>query len=174
MKFLAILAVCVVPAVAAAQSNSQAEVALAKNVLDELQILSFAQDREYCGYLAYDEAGSLRATPPTRGLRDSCEADFPPDAWVPFASYHTHGAFDADVPAEFPSVSDLEADEAEGTDGYVATPGGRVWFVDSNDMEVSQLCGIGCLRQDPKFISGLDGKIAQSYTYRQLLDIEAQ
>jgi hypothetical protein len=84
------------------------------------------------------------------------------------ASYHTHGAFEYDTPAEFPSVGDVEADEAEGVDGYISTPGGRVWSVDGAELEVSQICGVGCMAQDPNFEAGLDGRIEVSYSLEEL------
>ena len=63
----------------------------------------------------------------------------------------------------------MEGDEAEGIDGWVATPGGRLWYVDSSDMVTSQICGIGCLPMDPDFIPGDMGFVAQSYRYEQLV-----
>ena len=66
------------------------------------------------------------------------------------------------------SPEDYESDEDEGVDGWVATTGGRLWFIDTNDMIASQICGIGCLDQDPKFARGAQGSIEVSYTYREL------
>ncbi|MEL7300539.1 MAG: DUF4329 domain-containing protein [Pseudomonadota bacterium] len=154
------------------EAQSAEEVALAKATLGALQAPSFAQDREFCGYLAYDEAGALVATPATRGDRDSCLYDGPEDGLVMVLSYHTHGRFDTAYAAEVPSVSDIEADEDEGIDGFVATPGGRLWYVDTTDMVVRQLCGLGCLPQDPRFVPGDAGPVAASYTYAELLAYE--
>jgi hypothetical protein len=56
----------------------------------------------------------------------------------------------------------MEGDADEGIDGYVATPGGRLWYIDTVDMVASQLCGIGCLPRDPKFVAGQNGEIALS------------
>lgn len=153
-------------------AQDRSEVAMVKSVLNQLQGLSFKNNREYCGYIGFDSSGKLRAGKARRGRINDCEANWPDNLEV-VASYHTHGAFDEDVPAEFPSVSDIEADESEGIDGYVATPGGRLWYVDTTDMVVSQICGIGCLSTDPNFQAGLDGKIRRSYTYRQLIQLEA-
>lgn len=93
---------------------------------------------------------------------------------MPVASYHTHGAFEYETPAKFPSVSDLEADEAEGVDGYITTPGGRLWYVDGVDQIASQMCGIGRLTQDPNFEAGLDGELLISYTIDELRALEAE
>ncbi|MEM1375444.1 MAG: DUF4329 domain-containing protein [Pseudomonadota bacterium] len=154
-------------------AQSTDEVALAKEVLGSMQQPSFDNDREYCGYLAFNEAGDLVSTPISRGGRDSCVYDGPDDGFVMAFSIHTHGRYSQDIPAEFPSVSDIEADEDEGVDGFVATPGGRLWYVDTEDMLVRQICGIGCLPQDPRFRAGDDGVIEISYTYEELLELEA-
>ncbi|MEM6306988.1 MAG: DUF4329 domain-containing protein [Pseudomonadota bacterium] len=163
---------CLAMAATPALAQDSAEIAYVKQILNQLNVLSFKNNREYCGYFGFDANDNIVATPATKGQKDSCLADDPSEDLVLFASYHTHGAFAPDVPAEFPSTSDLEGDESEGVDGYVATPGGRLWYIDGQDMIASQICGIGCLAQDPAFQAGLDGTIAQSYTYEQLKDIE--
>ena len=156
----------------AAQDNE--EVALAKATLDALQQPSFEANREYCGYIVIDANGDLVATPAVQGNIGDCYADDPPEDSVPVASYHTHGKFEYDTPAEFPSVSDLEADESEGVDGYISTPGGRFWYVDGEDQIASQLCSVGCLTQDPNFEAGLDGELQVSYTIDELRALEAE
>lgn len=169
-KILIPLAFCATPLTA----QDSTEVALAKSVLDQLQQPSFEANREYCGYIVIDANGDLVATPATQGQIGECYADDPPEDSVPVASYHTHGAFEYDTPAEFPSVGDLEADEAEGVDGYISTPGGRFWYVDGEDQIASQLCSVGCLTQDPNFVAGLDGELQISYTIDELRALEAE
>ena len=159
---------------AGATAQSAEEIALAKDTLGALQQPSFDTDREYCGYFGYDADERLVATPITKGLRDECTYDGPEDDLVLVLSFHTHGRFNPDYAAEVPSVTDIEADEAEGIDGFVATPGGRLWYVDTTDMIVRQVCGLGCLPQDPRFIEGADGDIEISYTYQELLDYESE
>lgn len=88
------------------------------------------------------------------------------------SSWHTHAAYDVYTYSEVPSVTDIEADE--GVDGYVGTPGGRLWYVNTQGMVASQLCGLKCLVADSRFRKGAEGNVAQSYTYRQLLRREAQ
>lgn len=170
LKYVLACSVFALPALA----ENTAEAEFAKNVLNQLQTLSFEKNREYCGYIAFDENGDLVATPATKGRIGSCLADDPNPDWVLVASYHTHGAFDYDTPAEFPSTSDMEGDEEEGVDGYISTPGGRFWYVDSSEMIVSQLCSVGCLIQDPDFVAGLDGDIPVSFTYKELQATEAE
>ena len=58
----------------------------------------------------------------------------------------------------------MEGDEDEGIDGWVATPGGRLWYIDTTDMVTFQICGIGCLPSDPD-----SGIIEQSYSYDDLV-----
>ncbi len=84
-------------------------------------------------------------------------------------SYHTHAAFSTDYNSEMPSGVDMEGDEDEGIDGWVATPGGRFWYIDTTDMITRQICGIGCLPADPNFIAGESGIIEISYSYNDLV-----
>lgn len=146
------------------------ELALIRAVFAKLQPISIRQNREYCGYVGYDSDGNLRASRAARGNFESCEPDDPTEIEVIVASYHTHGAFSTDYHNEVPSAEDIEGDEAEGIDGYVATPGGRLWYVDTEAMSVSQICGIGCLPTDPRFVSGDGGRIADVYAYDDLVE----
>jgi len=155
-------------------SESTAESRLAKTTLEALQDLSFRENTEFCGYLVILPNGEMAATPAAQGDYQSCLADEVPEDQVIIASYHTHGAFEYDTPAEFPSTGDVEGDEAEGIDGYISTPGGRMWFVDGSETTVSQLCRTGCLSQDPNFVEGLDGDIALTLTLEELRDMEMQ
>lgn len=147
-------------------------VELVKRRLIPLQTLSFATDREYCGYLLSDLDGKLSFTDMVRGGHDGCTPQRPLIGPAVIASVHTHGAYNPSVPAEFPTTLDMESDRREGVSGYVATPGGRLWYIDSRRMVTYQLCGAGCLPQDPNFQEGDDGVIGQSYEYRQLLALE--
>lgn len=169
MKYLLIL-LALVPLPAAAQSKE--EVRLIRKVFAQIQPVSTARNLEYCGYLGFNRSGKLTSTKPVRGKTDECEPRAPRGFEI-LASWHTHAGFDADAYSEVPSVIDFEADEDEGIDGYVATPGGRLWYIDTTDDVVSQICGIGCLYQDPDFRAGVEGKIEPSYTYIQLLRREA-
>jgi len=72
--------------------------------------------------------------------------------------------------SETPSGTDMEGDEEEGIDGWGSTPGGRLWYIDTTDMVTFQICGIGCMPQDPNFIEGDDGFIADQYTYDELVE----
>lgn len=154
------------------QPPDPAEVALVRQRLAPLQMLSFVTDLEYCGYLGRDDRDRPVFTRIQRGDHDSCTplAEDQPDRLV--ASLHTHGSYDPEVPAEFPTVLDMDSDHDEGVNGYVSTPGGRLWYIDSRAMIAVQLCGLACLPQDPRFHPGDDGVIADRYTRAQLQALE--
>lgn len=152
-------------------AQSGTEQRLVRSVLNQLQPLSFDANREYCGFIGYDDQGRLRAGRARGGGRDDCTPRLPVGLEI-IASYHTHGGFDPGADSEIPSVDDIEADEADGVDGWVATPGGRLWYIDTQDMVVSQICGLECLHSDPTFQQGLQGRIRQSYQYEELLILE--
>lgn len=151
-------------------ADSKQEIALMKRVFAEIQPLSFERNREYCGYIGYDFDGKLVASEARRGRASSCRPKDPRNIEVIIASYHTHGAYNGDEGSEVPSVEDMEGDQSEGIDGYVATPGGRMWYVDTEDMVISQICGVGCLDQDPEFEPYTDVKIERSYSYDELVE----
>ncbi len=155
---------CVMASAAAAQDA--AEVALARETLWSLQAVSFAKGREFCGFIGYDASGVLRATRAVQGDESTCLADLPNDLAVT-ASYHTHGGFDPDYFGEIPSEIDIEGDAA--INGYVSTPGGRFWFVDTRAMEVRLLCGLSCLPMAPEYRKGANGPIAPRYSYDALV-----
>ena len=161
------VALAVLPTFAMAQDTE--EVALIKATFDAVQAASIAQNVEFCGYVGFDAAGKLVATPATRGDEGSCLSDDPVGLEVITASYHSHGAHSADYFNEVPSGADMEGDADEGIDGYVATPAGRLSYIDSVDMVASQLCGVGCLRADPAFDPADDPDVALSYSYDELV-----
>lgn len=150
-------------------AQSAAEVKFAKSVLAQVQQFTFKGGREYCGYIGYDATGKLRATSARRGRKDSCRAIDPPAAWTLIASYHSHGTFLMEADSEVPSADDVRADNAEGVDGYLVTPGGRVWFIDGKRQTARILCGRDCLSSDPNFKPEVFGKIARKYTLQQLM-----
>ncbi|MEX0286769.1 MAG: DUF4329 domain-containing protein [Paracoccaceae bacterium] len=148
------------------------EVELVKRSLASPQRQSFARDREYCAYLGRLSNGRLKVTAYNEGGRNGCTPLRPGGGFRPIASIHTHGAYDPRVPAEFPTTLDMDMDRAEGINGYVATPGGRLWYLDSRSGVAVQLCSIGCLNRDPAFRPGDDGVIRRSYSYDQLKRLE--
>ncbi len=153
----------------AAVADPGEELELAVQTLDALQPTTFHDNAEYCGYIGRDASGTLVATTPTLGGADWCEIEEPVGLDI-VASYHTHAGYDPNSWSEIPSGADMESDENLGIDGYVSTPGGRLWYIDTEDMVTSQICGIGCLAQDPNFRPASEDNILQSYTYDELVE----
>ncbi|MGI3185958.1 DUF4329 domain-containing protein [Nioella aestuarii] len=164
-----VLLSCLLLAPLPAAAQSAAEEALIRQVFAQIQPISFRENVEYCGYVGLDDDGQLVASRATRGDEGSCLSDDPANIAVITASYHTHGAYSPDYYNEVPSGDDMEGDEEEGIDGWVATPGGRLWYIDTEDMITRQICGIGCLASDPRFVAGDMGHIEQSYSYSELV-----
>lgn len=52
---------------------------------------------------------------------------------------------------EVPSLEDMIGDIEEGIDGYIETPGGRLWFNDARARRVTLLCGSECVASDRWF-----------------------
>ncbi len=151
LALIALLAGCVQPSEYGPRpAQTEAEIAFAKQVLDLVQARSFSENREYCGYIGLDQNGGFIATKARPGRTDSCRPRAPFGFNV-LASYHSHGAYTAQIDTETPSVSDLRADIYEGIDGYIATPGGRVWYNDAAGEFTELLCGAGCIRTDTNF-----------------------
>ena len=137
--------------------------------LDTVQERSLDAGREYCGYLFRRGQGELRATTATRGEEFFCIPDFPAGDDVSLvASYHTHGTFSPEADSEVPSIDDILGDREEAIDGYIATPGGRVWLHEVETGRIEQVCGLGCLIADPNHDEGANEPVATSYTFDAL------
>ena len=146
------------------QPQSPAEISYITNVLNRIQARSIAENREYCGYLGLNPAGEFVISRPKRGSPAGCTLNAPPPSMRLLASYHTHGAYAFQYDSEVPSYSDLEADIEESTDGYISTPGGRVWFTDSSAEQAILLCGLDCVFSDPNFRPDPDFRVLNRYT----------
>ena len=149
--------------------------AVAEAVLMEAQALSLANNREYCGYIAFNAADKLQYTAPIRGDIESCEPPVVPESWELIASYHTHGALDPaepDANFELPSSDDLISDSEEGVDGYLATPGGRFWFIDTVDELVILLGDTGYFAPDQRFMEDVDCPLQAEYSFEDIFVIE--
>lgn len=131
--------------------QTQTELDFVRQTLNSVQAASFTQDLEYCGYIGLDAMGRYVATPPDQGRMARCEADWPGDDFAVIASYHTHGAWSHELDSEVPSYDDMVTDITERIDGYVATPGGRMWYIDAEGRIARQICGRGCLISDPAY-----------------------
>ncbi|SEN05795.1 protein of unknown function [Loktanella fryxellensis] len=171
LRHLALIAIAAAPLFHPAMAQDADEVALARDVLAALQPVSFDKRREYCGYLGLTRQGELVASAAVPGDMASCSADFPDDIAV-IASYHTHGAFDEGYFNEMPSTVDVESDAEFFLNGYVATPGGRLWHIDGRTRVARQICGSGCLPVAPGYRKEADGEIAETYTLDELRRIQ--
>ncbi|MEL6876664.1 MAG: DUF4329 domain-containing protein [Pseudomonadota bacterium] len=149
---------------------SPAEVqSFAKEKLNELQQQSFAQGKEFCALIYEDSSGVLQITPALAGSGHSCATMYVIEHdMLPLANLHTHGQYDTNFIGEAPSAQDLAVSAAERVDGYVSTPGGRFWFVDWETETTEQICGEGCLYQDPNYEKCAAFQPAQTYTLLQL------
>ncbi len=145
------------------------EYALVVALFEQLQPRSFELGVELCGYIVEDASENLRVTGPFVGEPSSCAAPWP--LWGdPVASWHTHGAYDPDSYNELPSDIDVDADADEEVDGWVGTPGGRLWHVDGDTRSVILVCGRGCLPSDPNYEPANTGELEEFYDYEDLLE----
>ena len=138
----------------------------AKNLLNGLQPISIAESREYCGYIFETATGALAATAPRSGREEFCDLP-PPDDNV-LASYHTHGSFSEVYDNEVPSLDDVNSDFDAGIDGYISTPGGRLWLIDYDAQIARQLCPVMCVTSDPENEPEDAGFIPQTFTLEEL------
>ena len=172
MRFAAAGLALMLAAPVAAQDAPYVE--FASKVLAAVQPRSFASNREYCGTIAITGSGRLIASRARRGGLDGCVPRDPRGPSRVIASYHTHAAFDPGADSELPSASDLFADMAEGIEGWIATPGGRLWFINGRRGEARLVCGLGCLPADPEFVTGASGPIRERYSLAELVAREAR
>ncbi len=143
--------------------------AFARARLEEMQARSIAGNIELCAIIFEDGEGALDTTPVREGDEGTCDLRyFDEPGMAPVASIHTHAGFDVDYDSEVPSMLDLESDIESRMDGYVATPGGRLWRIDWQAPRAVQVCGEGCLTQDPAYRPCPDDPIATRYSAAQL------
>lgn len=153
------------------ESELSEEKLVAKQLLTDLQAPSFRENSEFCGMLLRDENGTIVRTEHFKGTKDRCRVAHIPDVGRVVASYHTHGSFLQGYDNEVPSVQDLEEEMEWRIDGFVATPGGRLWHVDGRAGTVNLLCGQGCLPVDPLYQdqTAAIGPIRAKYDFKALL-----
>ena len=149
-----------------------AELAFVTKLFYAIQEKSFARNVELCGNIGYDEAGRLAISRINSGEEAACYLPQWPTKLDVIASFHTHSTYSVEYSSELPSSTDMESDESSGIDGWIATPGGRLWYVDSSEMVTFQVCGEGCLPQDPNYVPGPPGSIRDQYSYRAILKRE--
>ena len=168
VRNLLVLLIAAMFAAVSARAMPADEAALARALLRELQTDSIRTSREYCGLIGRQRDGRLVAITARRGSRARCRYPEAPAGMDIVASYHTHGAFLRQYDNEVPSVMDVLSDIRFGTRGYVSTPGGRLWLIDSATRRVQLICGLRCLPWDPRYDDRATGLIADSYTLEEL------
>ncbi len=142
---------------------------LAKSTLANLQRRSFEEKRELCGLMLEDEDGQLSVSDIFEGDAATCSFQWVsnPEKFA-VASFHTHGSYNDEYDSEVPSTIDLEGDIADRIDGYVSTPGGRMWHIDWQEEATEMICGESCLPADPDYVRCDAAQPAESYTVWEL------
>ncbi len=121
----------------------------ARQVLNDVNPTSIAQNREWGGYIYRNADGSFSATNAVKGTATSVLLPSPsnaaPTGAVTTASYHTHAAFDPRYDNENFSPQDILSDALFRIDGYLATPKGQFKYHNVGNGRVVILGGPGTL-----------------------------
>ena len=159
---LALIIALVTTPAAHAQSPEETEFVTA--LLRGLNPLSIEFNREVCGYVLRGASGALESTKVSWGTLDICASlPIPPGAQV-LSSWHTHAAWAEGYDGEVPSIRDVEGDMYQSINGWVSTPGGRLWFVNGQTGHIHQICGRDCLPSDPNFFPEEHGPVGKAYS----------
>ena len=169
MRWLIPLLLIANTATAEEATGKGAELAFVLDLFRDLNPKSIRQNAEYCGYLGKSDTGKYLRTAHAKGTEAGCRLPRWPRTFTVIASYHTHSTYSTEYESEIPSALDFESDRANEIDGYIATPGGRLWFLDSDSQIARQVCGIGCLPADPNFVPDPPGTIKEAYHYNAIL-----
>ncbi|MBF9043054.1 DUF4329 domain-containing protein [Rhodobacterales bacterium HKCCE4037] len=147
---------------ASAQDAAETEFVLA--LMEQMNRLSVTFNREVCGFILQDNEGNYSTTKASWGGEASC-ASMPLEPGMrAVSSWHTHAAWGRGYDGEVPSIQDVEGDMRYGVNGWVGTPGGRLWFVNGTTGTMIQACGRDCIPVDPNFFPEEHGPVAESYT----------
>ncbi|MGV6887751.1 DUF4329 domain-containing protein [Rhodophyticola sp. SM2404] len=165
-RLIAALALLVFSNTANAQSAEETEFMIA--LMHSMNPASIQNNREICGHVLRGPNGRMTSSKISWGGPASC-ASLPiaPGVEV-LSSWHTHAAWAPSYDNEVPSTVDVEGDLSRGINGWVGTPGGRLWFINGQTGDMHQVCEEGCLPVDPNI--GLDGNapVAKNYTLEEL------
>ncbi|MDB4511850.1 DUF4329 domain-containing protein [Arenicella sp.] len=114
------------------------------DVLDRVNPLSVAENREYGGWVVQNVDGSYSPTETVTGGPTSVTilGSLIPRGTTPTASIHTHAAFDPRYDNENFSPTDLQSDRSSETNGYLATPGGQFKF---HNYQTGQITTLGSI-----------------------------
>lgn len=165
---LMLLAACGGKNEALPSPNADNILSLARVTLDSIQSTSFEENREYCGFIGVAPNGEISVTVPKPGQTNHCNFGIMPRNWQHVSAYHTHGRHTSSYNSEKPSAADLQGHHEFGITGFLATPGGRLWYIDGPNLSAELICGPSCLTQDETYrpVHSID----TSYTIHTLLD----
>jgi len=162
----ALLALVLTTPAAFAQSVEETELVYA--LLRNMNQQSITHNREVCGYIVRTPAGTLEVSKVSWGGPASCATIPVPPEYTIISSWHTHAAWAPGYDGEVPSTIDVEGDMGMGINGWVSTPGGRMWFINGQTGFMYQVCGRDCLPTDPGFYPEEHGPVEKQYTLAQL------
>ncbi|MCU4655018.1 DUF4329 domain-containing protein [Roseibacterium sp. SDUM158016] len=148
----------------AAKGQSAEETAFVMALMEGMNQLSVRFDREVCGFILRDAEGRYSSTKVSWGGSASCASLPLGHGVIPVSSWHTHAAWARGYDGEVPSIQDVEGDMSMGVNGWVATPGGRLWFVEGATGSLRQVCGRGCLPVDPGFVPEEHGPVPEGFS----------
>ncbi|WP_298916777.1 DUF4329 domain-containing protein [uncultured Algimonas sp.] len=148
-----------------AAPRSAAEIDYVKTVLSRVQTRSLAEGLEFCGFIGLNDEGEFVTWVPTRGEANFCEPVFNylDRSFNVLANYHTHGSPSVEHETETPSFVDMYGTHLAGQDGYVVTPGGRLWYMDGQAVTAELLCDARCLPHDPAHTDDFDFKVGDVF-----------
>ncbi|MBF9030512.1 DUF4329 domain-containing protein [Rhodobacterales bacterium HKCCE3408] len=165
---IAALAALALAVAAPAPAQDAAEMEFAMALFTGINPQSISFNREVCGYIVRHPDGRIDSTKHSWGTEASC-ANLPaPDGVVVLSSWHTHAAWGRGYDGEVPSLIDVEGDMRSGINGWVGTPGGRLWFIDGRTGHLRQVCGRDCLPSDPNFFPEEHGPVEKEYSLEEL------
>jgi hypothetical protein len=147
-----------------APAQGAQETAFVMGLMESMNALSVRFNREVCGYILRHPNGAYSSTKVSWGGHASCASLPVRDGMDVVSSWHTHAAWARSYDGEVPSIQDVEGDMRLGVNGWVGTPGGRLWFVDGQSGTMRQVCGRSCLPVDPGFVPEEHGPVGETYT----------
>jgi len=156
------VALALTPIQATAQSQQETNFVL--GLMESMNALSVRFNREVCGYVLRHPNGAYSSTKVSWGAQASCASLPILEGMEVVSSWHTHAAWDPSYDGEVPSIQDVEGDMRMGVNGWVGTPGGRLWFVEGQSGTIRQVCGRGCLPIDEDFGDEDFGPVGETYT----------
>ncbi len=151
-----------------ATAQSVEETELVHALFRSMNQQSITHNREVCGYIVRTPSGDLDISKVSWGGPAACATIPVEPGYTILSSWHTHAAWAPGYDGEVPSTIDVEGDMQMGVNGWVATPGGRLWFIDGQSGFMYQVCGRNCLPSDPGFYPQEHGPVEKQYTLAEL------